>query len=129
MLTPKGLRPCKTSWCKVDRGEGSGIGVGVGEGEAREKVKERARGKVVERAREKVVERAREKVMERARGKAVERAREKVVERRGRRWWRGKGAGGLSFPAESPPPPQPAGRGGKPLPSGPRSPARAAWSR
>ncbi len=35
MVTPKGLRPVKTSYyvCKVDLGEGSGMGVGVGVGE------------------------------------------------------------------------------------------------
>ncbi len=40
-----------------------------------------------------------------------------------------KGEGRLSFTAEAPSPPQPAGRGGKPSSTGRRPPARAAWSR
>ncbi len=86
-------------------------GVGEGEGEERGEEREKAREKAKEKAREKVLEKKREKVKAK---------REKEME---------QGEGRLGFTAEALPPPQLAGRGGRPTSSGRCSPARAAWSR
>ncbi len=84
-------------------------------------MKEKAR----EEAKEKVKEEAREKAREKE--KEMGKAEKERVKKRGS-WW-SKGKEKLSFTAEALPPPQLAGRGGRPASSGHRSPARAAWSR
>jgi hypothetical protein len=84
----------------------------------REEAKEEAREKTREKAREEEREKVREKVkMKSEKGREAEK-------RLG-----SKGEGRLSFTAEAPSPPQPAGHGGKPSSTGRRPPARAAWSR
>jgi hypothetical protein len=98
------------------RGEGEGGGEGGGEGEG----EGGGEGKAREKAREGVEERARKK------RKKVKMKSEKREMERG---WESKGEGRLSFTAEAPSPPRPAGRAGRPSSTGRRPPAQAAWSR